>query len=214
MTLQLAITSSPGPNDFRDHSSSLFSRAAWYWLTRNFRFSSGNRPLASLTASVYSPPLAVGGICPFAGPDAAHRLAVRPENRLTVRLQRARLVPATIGVSAPSGFANDKLDVQRLVGRLERRPVQRQRPEPDDLAGLVHRLVGRQVRDVDRRGEFQLLAQFGFGAVDPLGLHLEIQVAVRRERQRRRQLDVTSPAVSKLVFSDTSLLASILDRDS
>ena len=77
VTLQLAITSSPGPNDFRDHSSSLLSRAAWYWLTRNFRLFSGNRPSASLTASVYSPPVAVGGIVHSPPPIAVNRLAVR-----------------------------------------------------------------------------------------------------------------------------------------
>ena len=65
------------------------------------------------------------------------------------------------------------MQAEILGGRLEREPVERQRAEVDHLAGLVHRLVGGQVGEVDRRGQPDLAGQLDGVAAAPAFLRAE-----------------------------------------
>ena len=105
--------------------------------------------------------LAAGGVGlerPRARADASHRLIVRTEDGLAVR-EGERGPPLKDSLHRASGRGDGRVQREVLGGGLEREPVERQGAELHDFAGLVHRLVGGQVREVDRRGQPDLAGQ-------------------------------------------------------
>src|SRR5205085_5013971 len=90
---------------------------------------------------------------------------------------------------------------------------ERQRAEVDRLAGLVQRLVGGQVRDVQGAGQLQRLAQ---GAARPgvaLGGDLQEQLAAGRQRQVGRQLQLPGAGGAGELFLVDDLVLLVLDAD-
>ena len=93
----------------------------------------------------------------LAGADAVDRLAVRAVDDGVGRLSSSAPACGRARRSDGAERAGERVvQAEVLAGRLEGEAVERQRAEADDLAGLVHRLVGRQVREVDRRRQLHL----------------------------------------------------------
>src|SRR5262249_40396097 len=97
------------------------------------------------------------------------------------------------GADGAGGHGDGVAQVEVGGGRCQRQAVQRQRAEADDFAGLVHRLVGRQVRQGDRGGQLPLAQEGGGpgggGAALLAGGHLHGERLAGPQRHRRRDAD-------------------------
>ena len=91
----------------------------------------------------------------------------------------------------PVRVLEPELQVQIAVGRQERGTVERQRSEANHFARLVKRLVGDEMRDVDRPGERHALGQHALAVVVRVGDDFKVQVRARLHLfpERRGQLE-------------------------
>src|SRR5207253_9422954 len=90
----------------------------------------------------------------------------------------------------PVGTGDRVNETELLVCRLQTESLQGQRPEVNCLSRLVHRLIRRQMGEIDRCGQGQPFANLALFTSLTLGDNLQRKLAVGLERQVLRQAEL------------------------
>src|SRR5439155_25846339 len=100
----------------------------------------------------------------FAGAETADRLLVgTKQRRLRLLVEQERAAGQDRDFLA--GRFHERVDkLEILLSRLETETLQGQRAKVYRFAGSIHRLIGRQMRDVDRSSQRQLFTNLLFSA--------------------------------------------------